>query len=69
MARRFQARRGNGRFVRNTPENTMGMHMNIHGRKADGSWCGSFNPSTVGQPRPERCHSCGETLLTQEPTP
>lgn len=60
--KRFQARRGNGRFTPNTPENSLGMHFNVHERKADGSWCGAFNPSTVGQPRPTHCHTCGEAL-------
>ncbi len=60
--KRFQARVGNGRFARNTPENTLGMHFNVHGRKVNGEWCGAFNPSTLGQPLPEKCHACGEPL-------
>lgn len=65
--RRLQARRGNGRFTRNTMENTFGLHAGIHERKADGSWCGAFNPSRVGEPRPETCHACGESLIASEP--
>jgi len=61
--RRIQARRGNGRFTRNTPENTLGLHMGIHERKPDGSWCGAFNPSPVGAPRPTHCHACGCSLV------
>ncbi len=63
--KRRQARSGGGRFVRNTPENTLGLHFGIHEKKQDGSWCGAFNPSPVGQPRPERCHACGEPLQAQ----
>lgn len=61
--KRFQSRRGNGRFTANTPENTLGLHMGIHERKSNGEWCGAFNPSPVGQPRPAQCHACGETLI------
>ena len=61
--KRLQARRGNGRFTRNTSENTLGLHMNIHGFRKDGeTWCGAFNPSRVGEPFPERCQTCGELL-------
>lgn len=61
--RRLQARRGNGRFTRNTPENTLGLHFNIHGFRADGvTWCGAFNPSKVGESRPTRCATCGDPL-------
>jgi hypothetical protein len=63
MGRRLQARRGNGRFTPNTPENTLGMHFNIHGFRADGTtWCGAFNPSRVGEDRPIHCHACGDRL-------
>jgi hypothetical protein len=64
---RLQARRGNGRFTRNTMENTFGLHVDIHEHKADGSWCGSFNPWPVGEPRPETCHACGESLPPEAP--
>jgi len=60
---RFQARRGNGRFLRNTPENTLGLHFGVHERKTNGEWCGAFNPSAVGAPRPLTCHACGESLI------
>lgn len=66
--RRCQARRGNGRFTPNTAENTLGMHFGVHERKQDGSWCGAFNPSTVGEPRPTHCHACGESLVAEEST-
>lgn len=61
--KRRQARGGGGRFVRNTPENSLGLHFNIHERKADGSWCGALNPSKVGEAKPAACSHCGETLL------
>lgn len=60
--KRFQARRGGGRFTRNTPENTLGLHSNVHERKSDGSWCGGLNPSKVGEVRPTVCRHCGEPL-------
>jgi hypothetical protein len=59
---RRQARRGNGRFTRNTPENTFGMHIDIHGYKRDGTWCGAFTTSPVGEPRPTHCQACGDPL-------
>lgn len=61
MSRRFQARRGNGRFTRNTLENTVGLHC---------LWCphcGRGNPSPVGQPQPTECHACGKPLEGDEP--
>lgn len=60
--KRFQARLGNGTFTPNTPENTLGLHMDIHERKRNGEWCGAFNPSRVGEPRPALCYVCGESL-------
>lgn len=63
--KRFQARGGAGRFVRNTPENTLGLHFNIHECKADGSWCGALNPSQVGEPRPSACSQCGEPIVAE----
>jgi hypothetical protein len=59
--KRFQARRGNGRFRRNRPED-LGLHFTVHDRKADGTWCGALNPSPVGEPRPTTCAHCGEPL-------
>jgi hypothetical protein len=65
--KRRQARTFGGRFTRNTPENTFGLHMNIHdGNAPDGSWCGRFNPTQLGEPRPERCQ-CGALLQAEEP--
>lgn len=66
--KRWQARRCNGRFTRNTFENTFGLHAGVHERKANGEWCGAFNPSPVGEPRPTYCHACGESLETPERT-
>lgn len=67
--KRFQARRGNGRFTPNTPENTFGLHFNVHERKPDGESCGAFNPSRVGDERPTTCHACGGSLIEAEPQP
>jgi hypothetical protein len=61
--KRFQARRGNGRFIRNTPENTLGLHFSVHEHKPDGSWCGALNPSRVGEERPTTCSQCGGSLV------
>lgn len=63
--KRYQARRRGGEFTRNTPENILGLHIAIHGRQADGSWCGALNPSPVGEPRPSVCHVCGEPLTPE----
>lgn len=54
--KRFQARRGNGRFTRNTFENTLGLHVKVC------PTCGRFNPYDVGAPMPEKCHDCGASL-------
>ncbi len=59
---RRQARRGNGRFTPNTPENTLGLHIPVHWRRANGEWCGTMCPSRVGEPRETHCHRCGEPL-------
>jgi hypothetical protein len=61
--RRFQARRGNGRFTRNTMENTLGLHCAVCPA------CRRLNPSPVGEPRPTHCHACGAALVEDAPTP
>lgn len=66
---RLQARRGNGRFTPNTMENTLGLHTTIHERKVNGEWCGALNPSRVGEPRPETCSHCGESLTREKGSP
>jgi hypothetical protein len=53
--RRYQARRGNGRWTRNTCENTFGLHVEVCPH-AD---CRAFNPYGIGEPKPEECHRCG----------
>lgn len=55
---RRQARRGNGRFTRNTMENTFGLHCEV----CPVDTCRRLNPWTVGQAKPERCHACGSLL-------
>lgn len=62
MATRFQARRSNGRWERNTLSNTFGLRDGMHGRKADGSWCGGLNPSGLHEAAPTTCGHCGEAL-------
>ncbi len=54
--RRFQARRGGGRFQRNTLENTFGLRTGICPS------CNRFNPSSLGEAPPEVCHHCGAPL-------
>ena len=51
-----QARRRNGRFVRNTPENTLGIHIDICPR------CRRLNTWDRGSPAPTNCHACGAPL-------
>jgi hypothetical protein len=48
--KRLQARRGNGRFTRNTPENTLGLHMGYRYRKWGN---GSTRNSELGATSPE----------------
>ncbi len=55
--RRFQSRRGNGRFTGNTMENTLGLHCEVC------EACRSLNPWKVGESMPEKCHNCGEPLI------
>ena len=50
--KRLQARGWRGRFTRNTPENTLGLHIVICPH------CRAFNCSDVGKPRPLQCHTC-----------
>jgi hypothetical protein len=59
--RRFQARRTNGRFVRNTLANTLGLQPGVCRGEGD-DWCGGLNPHRVGEPPPEKCGHCGRPL-------
>jgi hypothetical protein len=59
MTKRFQARVGNGRFTRNTPENTMGLHIDVCPA------CRLLQPYGVGEPKPETCHTCGAPLTPE----
>jgi transposase-like protein len=54
--KRFQSRRGNGRFQRNTLENTFGLTVQTCPH------CRTFNPRSVGEPKRETCHACGKPL-------
>ena len=56
---RFQARRRNGRFTRNTLANTCGLRV----EPCPNRECRALNPYAVGAARPTHCHQCG-TLLT-----
>ena len=56
MSRRFQARRGNGRFTRNTMENTFGLSVQVCPH------CNRFNPRDAGTPELETCRACGKSL-------
>jgi hypothetical protein len=61
--KRFQARRGNGRFTRNTMENTFGLHCEVC------DVCRSLSPWAVGEPKPKRCHNCGALLGVNKSEP
>lgn len=54
--KRFQSRRGNGRFTRNTTENCFGFHTSVCAE------CRRFNTWNVGAPKPTHCHACGVEL-------
>lgn len=58
--KRRQARRRNGRFTRNTPENTLCLHIDVC------SECRALIPYDLGEARPTCCHRCGADLVTQE---
>lgn len=65
MGHRFQARIGNGRFTRNTMENTFGLSVQTC------PWpdCRRFNPRNVGEPPRETCHACGRSLKSADMSP
>lgn len=54
--KRWQARRGNGRFTGNTMENTFGLHCEVCPS------CRALNPWKVGESAPGRCHACGADM-------
>lgn len=60
--KRFQARKNNGRFTRNTMENTFGLHTDVCKK------CRQIISWSVGDKKPEKCHSCGELLTNPPPT-
>lgn len=57
---RHQARRANGRYTRNTIENTFGLHVIICPH------CNILNPYGVGESKPEKCHACKKELEKKE---
>jgi len=59
--KRFQARRSNGRFTKNTLENTVGLHCEICPH------CRRFNPYGLHEPKPTQCHACGQLLEVECP--
>jgi hypothetical protein len=65
MPRRFQARIGNGRFTRNTTENTFGLSVAIC------PWpdCRRFNPRSVGEAPATTCHACGRSMDPADVSP
>lgn len=54
--KRFQHRRGNGRFERNTTENTFGFHTAVC------EACRRITTWNVGEAKPTTCHACGKPL-------
>ena len=53
MGRRFQARRLNGRFTRNTLANTFGFRAEVCAA------CRGFTTYSLNEPKPEKCGHCG----------
>ena len=58
--KRFQARRGSGRFTRNTLENTFGFSAPICAE------CNGFNTVDRGQPMPTTCRQCGKPFRERD---
>lgn len=59
--KRFQARRRGGRFTRNTPENTLGLHIIVC------TSCRTLNAWPTGEARPTACHACKASLPEDAP--
>lgn len=57
---RFQARRGNGKFTRNTMENTLGLHCDVCPK------CGGLNPYGLNESPPDACHNCGAIFVREK---
>jgi hypothetical protein len=57
--KRHQARKGNGRFIKNTIENTFGLHCIFCPN------CGIGNPYGLAEERPSKCHSCEKDLISE----
>ncbi len=58
--KRFQARRGSGRFTRNTMENTFGLHC------PSCPECNKFLPHPVGSAPPDTCNGCGAVMVWEK---
>lgn len=54
--KQYRARLSNGRFTRNTLENTFGLHCDICPK------CNGCIPYGVNEAPPQKCHHCGEKL-------
>ena len=65
MGRRFQSRRGNGQWQRNTLENTMGLSVDI----CPNPECRRFNPRAAYEKPAENCHACGKPLHPKAEAP
>jgi hypothetical protein len=63
--RRFQARRGNGRFTRNTLANTFGLNVEICERPA----CRRMTPYALGEQKPTVCQACKLPFEAFPPAP
>jgi hypothetical protein len=59
---RFQARRGNGRWQRNTMENTFGLHVDVC------ESCRAFVSYSISEAPPDACHRCGEIIIRERCT-
>ncbi len=58
-SKRFQARK-RGKFTRNTPENTLGLHIKVCPK------CRALNSYQVSEPAPSNCHACNYKFLTEK---
>lgn len=63
MGRRFQARRANGRFQRNTMASVFGMKVWVCAE------CRGCNPKNLGQPAPSKCAQCGVPFVEADLSP
>jgi len=62
MGQRFQQRRRNGRFTRNTLENTFGITVDL----CSATECRRLTTRNVGVPSSGKCWACGAPVIGAE---